>query len=82
MGFKRKAVSINWELMFTRAIFQTPDMDAQGNLLNEVARLIDAGRIRTTLSQVLSPINVANLKQAHALIETGHSKGKIVLEGF
>lgn len=82
MGFKRKAVSIHWELMFTRAIFQTPDMDAQGNLLNEVARLIDAGRIRTTLNQVLSPINVANLKQAHALIETGHSKGKIVLEGF
>lgn len=82
MGFKRKAVSIHWELMFTRAIFQTPDMDAQGKLLNEVTRLIDEGRIRTTLNQVLRPINAENLKQAHALIESGRSKGKIVLEGF
>jgi NADPH:quinone reductase len=82
IGFKRKSVSIHWELMFTRAIFQTPDMDAQGKLLNEVARLVDAGRIRSTLNQVLRPINAAILKQAHTLIETGHSKGKIVIEGF
>ncbi|QEN87415.1 zinc-binding alcohol dehydrogenase family protein [Labrys sp. KNU-23] len=82
MGFKRKAVSIHWELMFTRPIFQTPDMDEQGKLLNEVAGLIDKGKIRTTLSQVLSPINAENLKQAHALIESGRAKGKIVLEGF
>lgn len=82
MGFKRKAVSIHWELMFTRAIFETPDMGEQGKLLNEVARLIDEGRIRTTLSQVLRPINAENLRQAHALIESGRAKGKIVLEGF
>ncbi|OCC05690.1 Zn-dependent oxidoreductase [Labrys sp. WJW] len=82
MGFKRKAVSIHWELMFTRAIFETPDMDEQGKLLNEVATLIDGGRIRTTLSQALRPINAENLKQAHALIESGRAKGKIVLEGF
>ncbi|MGO4337423.1 zinc-binding alcohol dehydrogenase family protein [Labrys sp. KB_33_2] len=82
MGFKRKAASIHWELMFTRPIFQTPDMDEQGKLLNEVAGLIDKGKIRTTLSQVLSPINAENLKQAHALIESGRAKGKIVLEGF
>ena len=82
MGFKRKAVSIHWELMFTRAIFETPDMDEQGKLLNEVATLIDGGRIRTTLSQVLRPINAENLKQAHALIESGRAKGKIVLESF
>lgn len=82
MGFKRKAVSIHWELMFTRPIYQTPDMDEQGKLLNEVAGLIDKGKIRTTLSQVLRPINAENLKQAHALIESGRAKGKIVLEGF
>lgn len=82
MGFKRKAVSIHWELMFTRPIFETPDMGEQGKLLNEVAGLIDAGKIRTTLSQVLRPINAENLKQAHALIESGRAKGKIVLEGF
>lgn len=82
MGFKRKAVSIHWELMFTRSIFGTPDMAEQGKLLDEVARLADAGRIRSTVTQTLSPINAANLKAAHALIETGTARGKIVLEGF
>ena len=82
LRFKRKAVSIHWELMFTRSIFQTPDMDQQGRLLDEIAGLIDAGKIRTTLNQVLRPIDPANLKHAHALIESGRSKGKIVLEGF
>lgn len=81
-GFKRKAVSIHWELMFTRAIYETPDMGEQGKLLDEVAKLIDSGRIKTTLSAVLKPINAENLKKAHALIESGKTKGKIVLEGF
>ena len=82
LGFKRKAVSIHWELMFTRPIFATPDMGEQGKLLNEVAALVDAGRIRTTLAEVLRPINAANLKKAHAVLESGTAKGKIVLEGF
>ena len=68
--------------MFTRSIFQTPDMDQQAKLLDDVAKLVDAGKVRTTLNQVLHPINPANLKRAHALIESGRSKGKIVLEGF
>lgn len=80
--FKRKAVSIHWELMFTRPIFETPDMDAQGRLLSEVARLIDEGRIRTTIRETLKPITAANLKQAHATIESGKAKGKIVLESW
>lgn len=82
MGFKRKAVSIHWELMFTRPIFGTPDMAEQGRLLAEVARLVDAGQIRSTLTQTMAPINAANLMKAHALIETGTARGKIVLEGF
>lgn len=82
LPFKRKAVSIHWELMFTRAIFETADMGEQGRILAEVARLVDAGTIRTTLTETLSPINAANLKKAHALIESGTARGKIVLEGF
>ncbi|MFZ2868650.1 zinc-binding alcohol dehydrogenase family protein [Zavarzinia sp.] len=81
-GFKRKAVSIHWELMFTRSLFETADMAEQGRLLAEVARLVDAGRIRTTLTEVIRPIDAAHLKTAHALIETGRTQGKIVLEGF
>ena len=82
LGFKRKAVSVHWEMMFARSVFQTPDMDEQGRLLDEVARMVDDGRIRTTLTDVIRPINAANLKAAHALIESGRARGKIVLEGF
>jgi zinc-binding alcohol dehydrogenase family protein len=82
MPFKRKAVSIHWELMFTRAIFETADMGEQGRILAEVARLVDAGTLRTTLTETLSPINAANLTQAHTLIESGTARGKIVLESF
>ncbi|CUX03257.1 MULTISPECIES: zinc-binding alcohol dehydrogenase family protein [Agrobacterium] len=82
LGFKRKAVSIHWELMFTRSIFETADMAEQGRLLNEVSRLIDEGKIRTTATEILSPINAANLRKAHAAIESGRTKGKVVLEGF
>lgn len=81
-GFKRKAVSVHWELMFTRSLFETPDMEEQGRLLTEVARLVDAGQLRTTVTEVLRPINADNLRRAHAIIESGRARGKIVLEGF
>lgn len=80
--FKRKSVSIHWELMFTRALFETADMAEQGRLLDRVAALVDEGRIRTTSTEVLRPIDAANLKRAHALIESGRARGKVVLEGF
>jgi NADPH2:quinone reductase len=80
--FKGKAVSIHWESMFTRSSFQTADMIAQHHLLNDVADLIDKGVLRTTLDQTFGTINAANLKRAQALIESGKSRGKIVLEGW
>jgi zinc-binding alcohol dehydrogenase family protein len=82
VGFKRKAVSIHWELMFTRSLFQTADIAEQGRLLNEVSRLVDEGKIRTTVTETLSPINAANLKKAHAALESGKTRGKVVLDGF
>ena len=82
MLFKRKAVSIHHELMFTRSIYGTPDMSEQGKILDAMAVLVDDGKIRTTLTRKLSPINAANLKTVHALIESSTSIGKIVLEGF
>lgn len=81
-GMKTKAASLHWEFMFARSMHQTPDMIEQHNLLSFVAKEIDAGRIRTTVSEVLRPINAANMRQAHALIESGKARGKIVLEGF
>jgi NADPH2:quinone reductase len=81
-AFKGKAISIHWESMFTRSMFTTPDIIAQHNLLNDVADLIDKGVIRTTLGENYGTINAANLKRAHALIESNKSRGKIVLEGW
>jgi NADPH:quinone reductase-like Zn-dependent oxidoreductase len=80
--FKGKAISIHWESMFTRSSFKTPDMIAQHHLLNDVADLIDKGVLRTTLGENFGTINAANLKRAHALLESGKSRGKIVLEGW
>ncbi|QRM42543.1 zinc-binding alcohol dehydrogenase family protein [Rhizobium sp. BG4] len=82
MPFKRKAISVHWELMFTRPIFGTPDMIEQHKLLNRISELVDAGKIRTTLTDTVGTINAANLKKAHAMIETGKTKGKVVLAGF
>jgi NADPH:quinone reductase-like Zn-dependent oxidoreductase len=82
MALKRKSLSLHWELMFTRSLFQTADMAEQGALLSRVAQLIDEGRLRTTLSETLTPINAENLRKAHALLESGRARGKITLAGF
>jgi zinc-binding alcohol dehydrogenase family protein len=79
---KNKSISFAWELMFTRPMYQTEDMIQQHHLLNRVAAWIDAGRIKTTMRQRLAPINASNLREAHALLETGRTTGKIVLEGW
>ncbi|MFD2233937.1 zinc-binding alcohol dehydrogenase family protein [Phaeospirillum tilakii] len=80
--FKRKSVSTHWEFMFTRSLFATPDLAAQGALLTEVAGLVDAGVLRTTLAETFGKIDAANLRRAHALLESGRARGKIVLAGF
>ncbi len=82
MPLKGKSASLHWEMMFTRSSLETADMDEQGTLLNEVARLIDAGVLRTTLGEHFGAINASNLRRAHALLESGKARGKIVLEGF
>jgi NADPH:quinone reductase len=79
---KRKSASLHWEFMFTRAVFNTADILAQHLLLNEAADLVDNGVLRSTLAETLGPINAANLKHAHTLIESGRVRGKLVLEGF
>ncbi len=80
LPFKRKSLSIHWEAMFARSLFATPDMIAQHSLLTEVAGLVEDGLIRTTLTEKMGRIDAANLKRAHALIESGRARGKVVLE--
>ncbi len=79
---KRKCVSLHWELMFTRSMFGTDDQIKQHQLLDRMADLIDAGILRTTVGDHFGKINAANLKRAHALMESNRARGKIVLEGF
>lgn len=79
---KVKAISLHWELMFTRSLFGTPDMTEQGKLLSEIAALVDKGVIVSTATAVAGKINAETLLKAHAAVESGSTKGKIVLEGF
>ncbi len=79
---KSKAASFHWEAMFARAIYQTPDIAKQHMLLNEVAALIDAGKLRHTLTRHLGRINAANILAGHALVESGTMIGKAVAEGW
>ncbi|WP_304641864.1 zinc-binding alcohol dehydrogenase family protein [Pseudomonas sp.] len=82
LKLKPKSLSLHWEFMFTRSLHQTPDMAEQGRLLARVAELVDAGTLRTTLGEHFGTINAANLRRAHALLESHRARGKIVLEGF
>lgn len=79
---KTKAASLHWEFMFTRSMHHTADMEEQHNLLVEVSRMLDAGTLRTTLAENFGTISAANLRRAHAAVESGTARGKIVLEGF
>jgi zinc-binding alcohol dehydrogenase family protein len=82
MAFKQKSVSIHWVSMYTRSLFNTPDIAEQGKILNEVSRLVDTGQVKSTATNLMSPINAENLKAAHTSSETSTTIGKIVLEGF
>jgi NADPH2:quinone reductase len=82
LKLKSKSISLHWELMFTRSMFSTWDMQKQHELLTDIAGLIDSGVIKTTLGENYGTINASNLKRAHAHIETSQAVGKVVLEGF
>lgn len=82
LAMKRKSLSLHWELMFTRSLYQTPDLARQGELLQELAGLVESGRIRSTLNHCLGPITAAHLRDAHQRLESGTSIGKLVLSGW
>lgn len=80
--YKAKSIGIHWELMFTRSRFKTPDMAEQGRILARVAALVDAGRLRTTLTDTLSPISADTLREAHRRLESGRTIGKLAVSGW
>lgn len=80
--FQRKSAAFMWELMFTRPLFQTPDMQAQHDLLNEAGRMLDQGLLQTTLTENYGPLTAENLRRAHGTLESGSMIGKLVLSGM
>lgn len=81
-GLFTKSGSLNYEMMFTRSTHQTADMARQGAILNQATALVEAGQIQSTLTERLAPLNAASMRRAHALVESGHMLGKVVVEGF
>lgn len=81
-SLKSRSITWHWEFMFTRPVQQGPDMIEQHRLLDQVADLVDDGKLRTTVTRALTPITAANLREAHGLIESGRTLGKIVLHGW
>ena len=82
LPLKNKSIAFHWEFMFTRPLYQPPDLVEQHELLDRVAQLADEGTIRTTLSQRLGPIDAGTLREAHSLVEGGRMVGKAVVAGW
>jgi zinc-binding alcohol dehydrogenase family protein len=82
LPLKNKSISFNWEFMFTRPLYQPPDMVEQHELLDRVAGMVDEGTVRTTLTRQLGPISAATLREAHTLVESGRMTGKVVVAGW
>jgi len=79
---KQKSIALHWEFMFTRSLFETPDMHRQGQILQEVADLADANKLNTTMTAHYGELSAANLIRAHQQLESNHTVGKIVLDGY
>ncbi|WP_218352722.1 zinc-binding alcohol dehydrogenase family protein [Alteromonas lipotrueiana] len=82
LALKRKSISLHWEFMYTRSLFNTPDLHEQHNILNQISRLIDNNTLRTTLGEHLGKITAENILKAHQILESNKACGKLVLEGF
>lgn len=79
-AFKQKSIAVHWEFMFTRAMFETPDMEVQGQILTKIADMVDRGQLRSVTDRVLAGLTAESLMEGHRLIEEGHTTGKIVVK--
>lgn len=79
---QRKSVRFSWELMFTKPMFGTPDVQSQHDILDAAARLVDEGVLHTTVTERAGPLSAATLRAAHAKLESGRMIGKLVLGGI
>jgi len=81
-GFFQKSIALGFELMYTRSLFETADMQAQHDILNEVSGLLDAGVLECTLTESFGSLTPENLRRAHARVESRTMIGKLALSGI
>jgi zinc-binding alcohol dehydrogenase family protein len=74
--FAKKA-SFSWEMMFTKSRFKTPDMSSQRDILDNVAKLVDEGVIKSTLTRDGGKLTAEALAEGHRLQASGSMIGKI-----
>ncbi|HET6673805.1 MAG TPA: zinc-binding alcohol dehydrogenase family protein [Nitrospiraceae bacterium] len=77
--FKRKSITVSWELMFTKSLFGYKP-ETQGKILAEVATLADGGRLKPTVREVLTGLSAETLRAAHTRLESAKTIGKIVID--
>lgn len=76
---KAKSAAVHWEFMFTRSMFQTPDMKIQGEIISRVAGQVADGRLRSTLQKTLAPLSPETLEEGQRLLAKGGMIGKLVI---
>ncbi|EOC1231855.1 zinc-binding alcohol dehydrogenase family protein [Cronobacter sakazakii] len=79
-ALKSKSAALHWEFMYTRSMYQTADMARQGEILNEVAKLVDAGEVESALSETFHGLSFESISKAHEKVLEGHMRGKVVVE--
>ncbi|ELY4723332.1 zinc-binding alcohol dehydrogenase family protein [Cronobacter sakazakii] len=79
-ALKSKSAALHWEFMYTRSMYQTADMARQGEILNEVAKLVDSGEVESALSETFHGLSVESISKAHEKVLEGHMRGKVVVE--
>lgn len=81
-ALRAKAGAMHFEMMWIKLLAGGDRLLAIRHLLQEVASLVDAGKIRPTANADFGTICAENLRRAHRAIETGRTVGKITLSGF
>jgi len=77
---KSKSATFVWEFMFTRSMYKTEDIQEQHNILKSMSELIDQGKIKTTLTHTIDGFNTQSIKEAHRLVESGKTIGKVAID--
>jgi zinc-binding alcohol dehydrogenase family protein len=78
--FFAKSLTMSFELIYTRSVYQTDDWIKQHEYLTELKNQVEQGFITSTMSKHFDRMNEDTLKEAYTLLQSEHTVGKIVLE--